>query len=127
MGLDDEVLTRNKTIKNAIDEMRHTADLCGIADLILCPFVDGHNAIESAKIKGVWQFDFAESQESNGQSVQYGNFLKPGPGMLNRMRELKTFDRAVFVGIEPGGRAASDAADFEFIDADDWRCDRVTV
>ena len=45
------------------------------------------------------------------------------------MKELKTFDRAVFVGIEPGDRAAADAADadFEFIDADDWRCDRVTV
>lgn len=129
LGLNDEVLTRSKTIKNAIDEMRHTADLCGIADLILCPFVDGHNAIESAKINGLWRFDLAESQESNGQSVQYGNFLKPGPGMLNRMRmvSIGAFDRAVFVGIKPGDRAAADAADFEFIDADDWRCDRVTV
>ena len=54
---------------------------------------------------------------------------KPGPGMLNYLKSLRIFGpkRCVIVGDQPRDRAAADAADSEFIDGEDWRCDRVTV
>ena len=129
LGLDDKVLRRYKSIEQAINEMIAVADLAGVEDFILCPFRDGHNAVECVQVGGHWQSDLAELQESNGISVKYGDFLKPGPGMLNRAKRLSLVkpDRFVFVGVKPIDRAAADAADAEFIYSDDWRSGRVTV
>lgn len=129
IGLDEKIMTRTKTIPQALNEMTAAADLCGIEDLMICPFRDGHNAIERAKVGGVWRHDFVELQESNGVSVKYGDFLMPGPGMLNRAKKLSLggFDRCVLVGTEPHDRAAADASDFEYIDYEDWRTSRVTI
>ena len=129
IGSDEKVMTRTKTFNQALDEMTAAADLCGIEDLIMCPFRDGHNAIERAKVGGVWRHDFVELQESNGVSVKYGDFLLPGPGMLNRAKRLSLngFDRCVFVGTEPHDRGAADAGDFEYVDYEDWRTSRVTI
>ena len=129
IGLDEKVMTRTKTIPQALNEMTAAADLCGIEDLVMCPFRDGHNAIERAKVGGVWRHDFVELQESNGTSAKYGNFLIPGPGMLNRAKRLSLngFDRCVLIGTEPIDRGAADKVGFEYIDFEDWRTGRVTV
>ena len=128
LGLDDDVLARDKDIDQAINEMSIAADLCGIEEFTFCPCTKGYNAIESAKVGGVWR-SASIGSDAYGQSSQYGNFLKPGPGLLNRAKRfnVEKFDRCVFIGLEPLDRATANEADFEFIEANDWRSSRVFV
>lgn len=121
LGVNNKVLARHKMIEQAIEEFSSAANLCGIEEFRFCHCIKGHSAIESAKVDGVWRSALVERD--------YGNFLKPGPGMLHRSRKFsfENFDRCVFIGSEPEDRATADEADFEFIEANDWRDSRVLV
>ena len=125
MTLGNRVLAQGKTIDQAIEELIHVADLCGAEMIVFCPCLNGSSAIEIAKINRRWRHDWVSSRTDG----LVGNFLKPGPGMLEYLRSasLHRFDRCVFVGAKPGDRAAGDSADFEYIDFEDWRSGRVTV
>ena len=129
LGANNKVLARHKMIEQAIEEISSAANLCGIEKFRFCHCGKGHSAIEAVKVDGVWGSKFVEHDGAQGQSVEYGNFLKPGPGMLNRARESSTekFDRCVLIGLEPEDRATADEAGFEFIEANDWRDSRVFV
>lgn len=129
LGVNNKVLARHKMIEQAIEELSAAANLCGIEEFRFCHCIKGHSAIESAKVDGVWRSAFIECESPQGESVKYGNFLKPGPGLLNRTREFnaKKFDCCVFVGIKLEGNLAASKAGFEFIEANDWRGGRVFV
>ena len=125
MPLGNRVLAQDRTIDQAIEELTHVADLCGAEMIVFCPCLNGTTAIEIAKINRRWRHDWVLSKTDG----LVGNFLKPGPGMLEYLRSasIHRFDRCVFIGAQPGDRAAADAADFEYIDFEDWRSGRVTV
>ena len=125
LPLGNHVHARDKTIDQAIDELTHVAELCGVESFAFCDCLKGSTAIESAKIKGRW----FNGRVSSSVASEAGNLLPPGPGLLNiaRVSSLKPFDRCVFIGTQPHDRAAADAADFEYIDFEDWRTGRVTV
>ena len=125
MPLGNRVLAQDRTIDQAIEELIHVADLCGVEMIVFCPCLNGSSAIEIAKINRRWRHDWVLSKTAG----LVGNFLKPGPGMLEDLRfaSIHRFDRCVFIGAKPGDRAAADSADFEYIDFEDWRSGRVTV
>lgn len=125
LPLGNHVHARGKTVDQAIAEMSYVADLCGVETFSFCDCLKGSTSIESGKIKGRW---FCRRIALSVAS-EAGNLLMPGPGMLNiaRVSSLEPLDRYVFIGTQPHDRAAADAADFEYIDFEDWRSGRVTV
>ena len=129
LGVGNKVLARHKMVEQAIEEMCSVANLCGIEEFRFCHCIKGHSAIESAKVGGVWRSAFVDRDGSQGESTEYGNFLKPGPGLLNRSREFRPekFDCCVFVGLEPDDRLTAGSASFEFVEANDWRGGRVFI
>lgn len=129
LGASNKVSARHKMIEQAIEEISSAANLCEIEEFRFCHCTKGHSAIESAKINGVWRSAFIERESTHGQSAEYGSFLKPGPGLLNRTREFsfEKFDCCVFVGLDPEDGLAAEKAGFEFVEANDWRGGRVFI
>ena len=129
LGVGNRVLARHKMVEQAIEEICSVANLCGIEEFRFCHCIKGHSAIESAKVNGVWRSAFVDRDGSQGESTEYGNFLKPGPGLLNRSREFSAekFDCCVFVGLEPDDKMTAGSASFEFVEANDWRGGRVFI
>jgi len=129
LGASNKVLARHKMIEQAIEELSSAANLCGIEEFRFCHCIKGRSAIESAKVKGVWRSAFVDRESTQGQSTEYGSFLKSEPGLLNRTREFsfKKFDCCVFVGLDPEDRLTAGKAGFEFVEANDWRGGRVFI
>ena len=129
LGASNKVLARHKMIEQAIEEISSVANLCEIEEFRFCHCIKGHSAIESANVNGVWRSAFVERESSQGQSTEYGSFLKPEPGLLNRTKEFssKKFDCCVFVGLDPEDGLTAEKANFEFVEANDWRGGRVFI
>lgn len=116
----DLVLIRHKSIDAAMREVQFTADLCGIWEAIICPTKTG---------KHLYSLGSDPSWSWRSMLVSTEDSWKPGPGMLNYLKDLRGFNlsRCVMVGKNPDDRIAADLAQFEFIDDEDWRSGRVVV
>lgn len=118
----EDVLTRYKTIGEAIEEMQLAADLCGIDNVIFCPSLSGSSAIEMLKVKRGWFVDGVAPKIAE----RVGNFRKPNPGLLlfskiTKENQNKRFADLLMIGDRPEDKAAADAAGFRFLDASEWR------
>ena len=119
-GPEERLLVQSKTIESTIEQIRAVADVCGIREAVFCPVMDGEI---------LYSLIYDSQSDWRSMMVIQEDCWKPGPGMLNYLKSLRTFGprKCVIVGDQPRDRAAADAADSEFIDADDWRRDLVTV
>ena len=117
---EEPVLIRYKTIASTIVELQSIANLCGISDAVFCPVLDGEilYALSYDSGRG-WRSTMIMQKES----------WKPGPGMLDYLKNLKQFRprQCVVVGEDANDYTAADRARFRFIYSEDWRNDRAEI
>lgn len=119
-GPEEPILIRYKTIASTTAEIQSIADFCGITEAVFCPVLDG-------------EILYALSYESGwgwrSKMITQKDSWKPGPGMLNYLKCLRTFKprRRVMVGVNSEDYTAADRGGFEFFYGEDWRNDRVKV
>lgn len=118
-GPEEPILIRYKTIASTAAELQFIASLCGIADAVFCPVLDGE-MLYALSYDSVWGW--------RSKMIMQKDSWKPGTGMLDHLRHLKQFRpiQCVMIGEDASDYAAA-GNKFKFIYSEDWRSGRVTV
>ena len=117
---EEPILIRYKTIASTITELQSIANLCGISDAVFCPVLDG---------KILYALSYESGRGWRSAMIMQRESWKPGPGMLDYLKDLKQLKsrQCVAIGEDANDYTAADRARFRFIYSEDWRSDRATV
>ncbi|MEM9400461.1 MAG: HAD hydrolase-like protein [Verrucomicrobiota bacterium] len=125
---DDNVVIRYKSQAAASDELAYAINLLKM-NLIgyLCPDISGHGCIQVQRIDSeIYTFNDLGYTDISKHPNCYGQFRKPGPGMINaaRMQLANVEDwqsiECLYVGDRTEDEEAAEAAGVAFMWAEDW-------
>ena len=114
-------------VSKAHEDIQATADLFGIELAAFCPVEDGSEMISLAKINGQWRDSRVTPSGFEalfGAAIPDINFWLPNTGMLLFSQErsnLEGGDRCLFVSEHFIDFPNTNADDFQFVFAHEWR------